>query len=94
MRSLKGPVGRADRKVYAEVPPRVEYRMTEPARTIMPILFALDERFEDHAAKLEAQARRRKSKGAQQGWNWLPTISIVFSGPCAPAVGSRSSAMA
>jgi DNA-binding HxlR family transcriptional regulator len=32
--------GMADRKVYAEVPPRVEYRITELGQTIMPILFA------------------------------------------------------
>jgi hypothetical protein len=81
-------------KVCAEVPPRVKYRMTEPGRTIMPILFAPDERVEEHGAKLEAQARQRKPKGAQQGRNWLPTSPTVFSGPHKPAVGSRSSAMA
>jgi DNA-binding HxlR family transcriptional regulator len=42
----------ADRKIYAEVPPRVEYRMTELGRTILPILFALAEWVEEHGPKL------------------------------------------
>jgi hypothetical protein len=84
----------SDCKVYIEVPPRVEYRMTEPGRTIMPIAFALDERVEEHGAKLEAQERQRKPKDAPQGRSWLLTSSIVFSGPRTPAVASGSSAMA
>jgi DNA-binding HxlR family transcriptional regulator len=55
----------ADRKVYAEVPPRVEYRMTELGRTIMPILFALADWVEEHGPKLKRRARQGRAKGAE-----------------------------
>jgi DNA-binding HxlR family transcriptional regulator len=41
----------ADGNLYAEVPPRVEYRMIELGRTIMPILFALAAWVEEHGPK-------------------------------------------
>lgn len=40
LRSLEED-GVVERKVYAEVPPRVEYRITEFGRTLIPILRAL-----------------------------------------------------
>ena len=61
--------GLAHRKVYAEVPPRVEYRMTELGQTIMPILFALAEWVKVHGPKLKEQARQGRAKGAQQERN-------------------------
>ncbi len=35
--------GLISRKVYAEVPPKVEYSMTEFGKTLSPVLFALKE---------------------------------------------------
>jgi len=34
--------GLVGRRVYPEVPPRVEYRLTESARSLIPILVQLD----------------------------------------------------
>lgn len=45
--------GLITRKVYPEVPPRVEYDMTEPARALMPILDALGNWLHQNDAKLE-----------------------------------------
>jgi DNA-binding HxlR family transcriptional regulator len=61
--------GMAHRKVYAEVPPRVEYRMTELGQAIMPILFALADWVKEHGPKLKQQSRRGMAKGAQHDQN-------------------------
>src|SRR6516225_9349476 len=58
--------GMAHRKVYAEVPPRVEYRMTELGQMIMPILSAVAEWTKEYHPALKGQARRARAKGAQQ----------------------------
>ena len=50
--------GMAHRKVYAEVPPRVEYRMTELGQTIMPILFALADWIKEHGPKPKEAPRK------------------------------------
>lgn len=49
--------GLITRKVYPEVPPRVEYDMTEPAKALMPILDALGDWLHQNDAKLEALQR-------------------------------------
>ena len=61
--------GMAHRKVYAEVPPRVEYRMTELGQTLMPILFALAEWVKHHGPKLKEQARQGRARAARQEQN-------------------------
>ena len=55
--------GMVHRKVYAEVPPRVEYRMTERGQTIMPLLFALAEWVKQHGPHLKAHKAAAGSEG-------------------------------
>jgi len=43
--------GVVSRKVYAQVPPRVEYRLTDYGRTLEPILLAMREWGADHQAR-------------------------------------------
>jgi DNA-binding HxlR family transcriptional regulator len=57
--------GMVHRKVYAEVPPRVEYRMTELGQTIMPILVALGQWVREHGPTLNGEVRRARTKRAQ-----------------------------
>lgn len=54
--------GLVHRQVFAEVPPRVEYRITELGRSIMPILFTLADWVKQHEPKLKDQQRTRKAK--------------------------------
>ena len=57
--------GMAHRKVYAEVPPRVEYRMTELGHTVMPILVALGQLVNEHGPTLNGEVRRTRTKAAR-----------------------------
>jgi DNA-binding HxlR family transcriptional regulator len=41
--------GLVDRRIYAEVPPRVEYTLTPAGRTLQPVLAALAEWGREHA---------------------------------------------
>lgn len=41
------------RTVYAEVPPRVEYRLTDYGRTLEPILLAMREWGADHQCRVQ-----------------------------------------
>jgi DNA-binding HxlR family transcriptional regulator len=57
--------GMVHRKAYAEVPPRVEYRMTDLGQTIMPILVAVGQSVKEHGPTLNGEVRRARTKGAQ-----------------------------
>ena len=54
--------GMVHRTVYAEVPPRVEYRMTELGQTIMPLLVALAEWVKQHRPNLKGGVAATGSK--------------------------------
>ena len=59
--------GVIDRTVYAEVPPRVEYRITEFGKTLIPILEALcdwgaDYLGIDDSASFQCPAKKEKMK--------------------------------
>ncbi len=47
--------GVISRTVYAEVPPRVEYAMTDYGRTLIPLIGALQEWGVGHVARVEAE---------------------------------------
>ncbi|WP_168198765.1 winged helix-turn-helix transcriptional regulator [Jejubacter calystegiae] len=47
--------GMVNRVVYAEVPPRVEYSLTELGRTLAPTLVAMREWGENYMARREAE---------------------------------------
>jgi len=49
--------GVVSRKVYAQVPPRVEYGMTEFGRTLEPILRLMCKWGEEHARRVNNRAR-------------------------------------
>lgn len=49
--------GLLERRVYAEVPPRVEYSLTELGRSLAPVLEALHAWGDAHRAGLERAAR-------------------------------------
>jgi DNA-binding HxlR family transcriptional regulator len=50
--------GLVAREAFAEVPPRVEYRLTDLGRTLMPALVGLHEWAERHGAAVEANWRK------------------------------------
>jgi len=50
--------GLVSRKIYAEVPPRVEYSLTELGQTLIPVLDQLEQWAEEHSTEI-LSARRR-----------------------------------
>jgi len=50
--------GLVARKIYAEVPPRVEYSLTDLGKTLIPVLAELESWAKVHSAEL-LEARRR-----------------------------------
>jgi DNA-binding HxlR family transcriptional regulator len=57
--------GLVHRQVYAEVPPRVEYRLTELGGTLMPALEAFSAWAERYGPAVEQ--RRRRADAARGG---------------------------
>ena len=50
--------GLISRTAYAEVPPRVEYELTELGKTLVPLVIALAEWALDHRDEINANRRR------------------------------------
>jgi DNA-binding HxlR family transcriptional regulator len=57
--------GLVHRRVYAEVPPRVEYRLTKLGLTLMPALTGLHEWAERHGAAIDEHWRRGTASRAE-----------------------------
>lgn len=51
--------GLVDRTAYAEVPPRVEYELTELGRTLLPLVIALAQWAMAHHEEINANRRSR-----------------------------------
>jgi DNA-binding HxlR family transcriptional regulator len=57
--------GLVDRRVFAEVPPRVEYRLTELGSSLIPTLIGLHEWAERHGAAIAENWRRSATAALQ-----------------------------
>ncbi len=53
--------GLVRRKVYPQVPPKVEYSLTETGRTLQPVLLALKQWGEQHALSILAETNASAS---------------------------------
>ncbi len=51
--------GLVDRRAYAEVPPRVEYELTELGRTLLPLVISLAEWAMAHREEINANRKTR-----------------------------------
>lgn len=56
--------GVISRTVYATVPPRVEYQLTEHGRKLVPLIDALGDWWEESIAQAEGGQRRKASASA------------------------------
>jgi DNA-binding HxlR family transcriptional regulator len=55
------------RKVYAEVPPRVDYELSETGLRLRPVIDALKAWGEDHRARLAAASEGQKARSQPGG---------------------------
>ena len=58
-----------NRKVYPEVPPRVEYSLTETGKSLMPALTALIAWGQEHFSDVLGQAKRLQISSELQHYN-------------------------
>jgi DNA-binding HxlR family transcriptional regulator len=62
--------GLISKKIYAQLPPKVEYTLTRLGRSVLPIVMALGKWGDDHQEQLRrAIAKDRISSSAQQRMN-------------------------
>jgi DNA-binding HxlR family transcriptional regulator len=57
--------GVIDRKVYAEVPPKVEYSLTEFGRTLQPILNLMNEWGKTYQGRLDQSSRPPSTRAGE-----------------------------
>lgn len=55
------------RKVYAEVPPRVDYELSETGQRLRPVIDALKAWGDDNRARLAASARNKAAAASKAG---------------------------
>ena len=55
--------GMVDRQIFAEVPPRVEYRLTELGSSLIPALSGLHEWAEQYGGAVDSYERRASAMG-------------------------------
>ncbi|QDV58717.1 putative HTH-type transcriptional regulator YtcD [Rosistilla oblonga] len=55
--------GLVNRMVYAEVPPRVEYELTEEGKSLQPVLELLKKWGEEHAMELISERQKSAVDG-------------------------------
>ncbi|MDR3615214.1 MAG: helix-turn-helix domain-containing protein [Candidatus Obscuribacterales bacterium] len=79
--------GLVTRKVFAEVPPRVEYSLTELGRTLIPVLQQLEEWAHEHSEELASARSKKESARLLQARAIEAKISLTESMPQAQAVG-------
>ncbi|WP_290367435.1 winged helix-turn-helix transcriptional regulator, partial [Shigella flexneri] len=65
------------RKVYAEVPPKVEYSLTERGRTLEPVIHALKVWGDLHAALQEAERQQAGLQEAGLHAEAAPTVGTA-----------------
>jgi DNA-binding HxlR family transcriptional regulator len=62
--------GLISKKIYAQLPPKVEYTLTRIGRSVLPIVMALGKWGDDHQEQLRRRiAKDRISSSAQQRMN-------------------------
>ena len=59
--------GLVDRKVYAEVPPKVEYRLTEVGKSLLPLIQQLTEWAQTNMKRVMAHRKEYGEAGPLQG---------------------------
>lgn len=57
--------GLIDRKVYAQVPPKVEYTLTDTGRSLIPLIIQLTEWAQQHMKNVMTHRRRYESAKKQ-----------------------------
>lgn len=79
--------GLVTRKVFAEVPPRVEYSLTDLGKTLIPVLQQLEVWADEHAEELAAARSKKESAKLAQVHSIEPKLALTESMPQAQAVG-------
>ncbi|SDC70645.1 winged helix-turn-helix transcriptional regulator [Shouchella lonarensis] len=63
--------GIVDRKVYAQVPPKVEYMMTAYGESLQPVLAAMHEWGEKHVQYLQSRDTNKQVQRPPESNDWI-----------------------
>lgn len=69
--------GLIDRKVYAQVPPKVEYTLTDTGRSLIPLIIQLTEWAQQHMKNVMTHRRRYESAKKAGAMMHMITAPIV-----------------